>query len=215
MGCRRKWRDVTLTVRSGMISWPGDPVVEVALFKQIAKGSRSNVSLLTLGSHTGTHVDAPRHFIEGGTTVDAIDPELLIGPVRVIRIAAGSRIMEKDLRGLRFRRGERILFRTMNSGSYRQDKGFNKGFVHLSAGAAAFLVSRGVIAIGVDYLSVGGYQSPDGAEVHRLLLGAGILVIEGLDLSGILPGHYDMVCLPLKLSQGDGAPARVFLRSRK
>ncbi len=201
--------DVTADIRPGMVVYPGDPEVDVRRLSSIAGGESSNVSVYTLGSHTGTHVDPPRHFIEGGTAVDALPLEVLIGPALVLETGE-SVIDRRFLESSGIGGAKRILFKTSNSGLMSKAE-FQEDFVHLSPDAAACMVETGVRLVGIDYLSVERFDSPSN-EVHRTLLGAGVVVVEGLDLSEIEPGEYELICLPLKVSGGDGAPARVVLR---
>ena len=164
-----------------------------------------------MGSHTGTHMDAPAHFLRGGRPMDRMPLEAVVGPARVIPVHDPEVIGVEELRSHRIRRGERILFKTRNSGRCWKSGAFVRDFVCLTAESARFLAVLRPRCIGVDYLSVGGYKR-DGAQVHRALLGAGIWIIEGLNLAGVRPGRYELICLPLKISGGDGAPARAVLR---
>jgi arylformamidase len=210
-----KWIDISLTLKSNMLHWPGDPPVSIERVREMDKDDTVNLSKITMGSHSGTHVDAPVHFIKGAKGVDRLLFDTLIGPARIIEIADTDTIKEKELAGHRIKKGERILLRTRNSIEkilYRDT--FSEDFVYMEKGAAEFLVSRSIKTLGVDYLSVGGYKK-NGPDVHRTLLSAGILVIEGLDLTGVLPGNYDMICLPMKILDSDGAPARVILNATK
>jgi arylformamidase len=195
-----------------MVQWPGDPDVSIELISSIEAGERTNCSKMILTTHTGTHVDAPRHFLRGGRSIDVMPLEGVIGPARVVAIRHSTMITVAELRTHRIRRGERILFKTLGAGArWKQDE-FDTSFVYIPADAAEYLVGRGVRAVGVDYLSVGGYKK-DSLETHQALLRAGIWVIEGLDLSKVAPGRYDMVCLPLRIEGGDGSPVRVALRA--
>lgn len=212
---RKKWIDATLPVRTDMISWPNDPVVKVSEYKGINKGASSNVSLLKLGSHTGTHIDAPRHFFDDGITVDAIPADVMIGPARVIGIKNHSAICARELRSKNIRPGQNLFFRTRNSKVQWWRKGFCRDFVFLTLAAAQYLISRKVKLVGIDSLSVGRYGQPDARAVHRVLLARRIWIVEGLDLTRVRPGRYDMLCLPLRIYQGDAAPVRVLLRPRK
>jgi arylformamidase len=210
-----KWIDISLTLKSNMMHWPGDPPVSIERVREMDKGDTVNLSKITMGVHSGTHVDAPVHFIKGAKGVDRLLFDLLIGPARIIEIADTDTIQKKELTGHRIKKGERILLRTRNSIKkilYRDT--FSEDFVYMEKDAAEFLVSRGIKTLGVDYLSVGGYEK-NGPDVHRTLLSAGILVIEGLDLTGVLPGNYDMICLPIKILDSDGAPARAILKATK
>ena len=209
------WIDVSLTLKTDVMHWPGDPPVLIERVRDMNAGDTVNLTKITMGAHSGTHIDAPRHFIKSGKGADRISLDALIGPARVIGISARNAIRKEDLARHRIKKGERILLRTRNSTKkiFYKDA-FTEDFVYLDKTAAEFLVERGIRTIGVDYLSVGGYKK-DGHDVHKTLLGAGILVIEGLDLSPILPGRYDMICLPVKILDSDGAPARVVVKARK
>ncbi|MGZ3607748.1 MAG: cyclase family protein [Syntrophales bacterium] len=210
-----RWIDISLTLKSNMMHWPGDPPVSIERVREMDKGDTVNLSKITMGAHSGTHVDAPVHFIKGAEGVDQLLFDSLMGPARVIEIADADTIREEDLTDYRIKKGERILLRTQNSIKkilYRDV--FTEDFVYLEKSAAEFLVSRGIKTLGVDYLSVGGYKK-NGPDVHRLLLGAGILIIEGLDLSETPPGLYNMICLPMKILDSDVAPARVILKTTK
>lgn len=207
------WIDVSVPVYDGMVHWPKDPEVRITRVRALERGDGATVSELSLGAHTGTHVDAPAHFILGAPGVDEIDLEALIGPARVVDIEVAAAIGPADLAALDPRPGERLLLRTSNSERCWRDDRFVEDFVHLSPAAARFLVERGVRTLGIDYLSVGG-GGEEGREVHRALLGARVCVIEGLDLRGAPPGAYELVCLPLRIRGGDGAPARALLRPR-
>ncbi len=207
---KNRWIDVSVPLQNGMVHWPGDPPVEIRRVKELRRGDSSTLSRLSMGSHTGTHLDAPSHFLKNGATLDRIPWEALIGPARVIGIRHPERVTVAELHRSRIRRGERILFKTRNSVRCWKGNSFRPDFVHLDAEAARFLVQRGVRTVGMDYLSVGGYKK-DGRDVHRILLGAGIWIIEGLNLSSAAPGRYELVCLPLRIAGGEGAPARALL----
>lgn len=209
------WVDISIPLSNGMVGWPGDPPVRIERIENIETGDVSTLSFLSFGSHSGTHVDAQSHFLKAGQTVDNIPLVSLIGAASVIEIADPESIKPAELRLHRIRRGQRILIKTRNSRLWRDaKKQFTKKFVHLTVEAAIYLVERGISVIGVDYLSVGGINE-DGNEVHRILLGASIHIIEGLDLSVVKTGSYDLVCMPLRIQNGDGAPARAVLRRRR
>ena len=204
--------DVSVPLRDGMLHWPDNPEIRVTRAQDMARGEAANVSRLSLGAHTGTHVDAPIHFIPGAEGVDALPLESTVGVARVVAIQDPRSIRVEELRRADPRPGERLLFKTANSSRDWARSAFRPDFVYLSLEGARLLVERRVRAVGIDYLSIG---SPDeGAPTHHALLGAGIVIIEGLDLSAIEPGTYDLVCLPLRLEHGDGAPARALLRRR-
>jgi arylformamidase len=206
-----RWIDVSVGLHTGMPHWPGNPPVKIARMQDMEHGGHSNVSALSMGSHTGTHVDAPVHFLKGGAGIDRMPFEATNGPARVVAIRSRELISSKELVPLRLRRGERVLFKTVNSARCWKKKSFVKDFVYLSTEAGEYLARRGVRTIGVDYLSVGGFHK-NGGEIHRVLLEAGITIIEGLDLSAARPGRCELACLALKITGGDGAPARAMLR---
>jgi arylformamidase len=201
--------DVSVLLTPGIPTYPGNPEFELQPVQRIADGASSNVSRLVLGTHTGTHVDAPRHFFDDKRGVDAMPLDLLIGPARVVAVDHGGGIEEPDLAAI----GDadmRVLFKTPNSALWA-DRRFRQDYTYLSEGAAHFLVKRGVRVVGVDYLSVEQFKKA-GAPAHRALLSQDVVIIEGLDLSAAEEGAYEMWCLPLRIAGGDGAPARVVLK---
>jgi len=206
-----EWIDVSVPIKTGMVRWPGNPPVRIERALDMDRGDNSNVSAITMGSHTGTHMDAPAHFLRSGGGIDELPLSLAIGRARVIQIEDMVSVRPGELVPHKIRRGERTLLKTNNSARCWQMDSFIEDFVYLSAEAAKYLVDRGVRMVGIDYLSVGGYKK-DGAATHRYLLEAGIWIIEGLDLSRVEQGEYVLVCLPLKIAGGDGAPARVVMR---
>jgi arylformamidase len=196
-----------------MVHWPGDRPFHRDRNESIDKGDQANVSEMSGSVHTGTHMDAPVHFINGGESIDSIPLDACIGPARVIRIQDPELIRIAEIEPHQIGKGQRVLFRTANSDHDWKTDVFQKSFVHIPPDTAKWLADRGVMTVGVDYLSVGGYQS-DGAETHQNLLGGGVWIIEGLVLTNIEPGDYDLICLPLKLVGSAGAPARAVLRKR-
>ena len=211
MARTRDWIDVSVPVRSGMVHWPDDPEVTLERTKSIAEGEEANLTRIDMSAHTGTHMDAPLHFFDEDPGMEALPLDSVIGPARVVRIEGEEPIDRGHVEELDLRAGERVLFRTTNSDRPWWERDFDPGFVHISLEAAELLGEAAVALVGVDYLSVGGYES-DGAETHRALLGAGIWIVEGLDLSEVEPGDYELICLPVKLVGSDGAPARALLR---
>ena len=205
------WIDVSVPLRSGMVRWPDNPPVEIQRTLDVERGDVASVSRLSMGSHTGTHMDAPLHFVRGGDGLDRMPLDATVGPARVIGIEDPVSVKREELEPYGIGRGERVLFKTRNSARRWWAEDFMEDFVYVSEGAALYLAELGVRTVGVDYLSVGGFLQ-DGVETHQALLGAGIWVIEGLDLSQIEPGEYELICLPLKVEDGDGAPARAILR---
>jgi arylformamidase len=192
--------DISVPLRTGMVVYPGDPEFAITRVLSLAAGDVANVSEMQLGVHTGTHVDAPLHFVEGADTVEELDLGVLVGPAQVVEVS-GPGDIEADAvpEG-----SERVLFKTRNSAAWKHDE-FYDDYASITPQAAERLVDAGVRLVGVDYLSVGN------AETHATLLRAGAIALEGLDLSKVDPGTYELVCLPLKLEGADGAPARAVL----
>lgn len=205
------WIDISVPIYSGMVHWPGDPGALIERTQDMSRGDVANVSKLELGAHTGTHMDAPRHFLADGAALDDLPLDAVIGPARVIRIEHPQAILPAELEPHDLQAGERVLFLTRNSERCWTSSEFVEDFVYISAAAARFLVERRVRTVGIDYLSVGGFVH-DGVETHQVLLGAGIWLIEGLNLSAVKPGAYELVCLPLRVAGADGAPARAIVR---
>ena len=207
-----KIHDVTLTIRTEMPVWPGDPKVELFREKKIEDGANANVSLLRLSVHTGTHVDAPYHFLPGGITIEQLPLDVLVGRVQVVELAdeiteidgkvIGSITLTPNI--------ERILFKTRNSKFWVDaGKAFHTDFVGINEAGAKELVKRNIKLVGIDYLSIAPYKKS--RPTHEVMLNSKMIVIEGLDLANIKPGLYTLYCLPLKLEGSDGAPARVVL----
>jgi arylformamidase len=205
------WIDVSVTLRTGMVNWPVDPSARISHALDMERGDPCTVSLLEMGAHTGTHMDAPAHFVRDGIGIDDMPLDAAIGSARVIPIRDRKSIKPDELVRHFIRRGERVLFKTHNSDHCWDTDSFVEDFVYLSATAAQYLAERQVRLVGVDYLSVGGFRA-DGVESHQALLKAGIWIIEGLNLKRVRPGRVQLVCLPLKIAGGDGAPARALVR---
>ena len=203
--------DVSVPIDANLPTYPGNTPFSLEAIKRVAAGDSSNVSTLHMSAHTGTHVDAPRHFFDDGPGVDALPLELLIGRARVVEIVSRKGIGADELADLDFSEDVRVLFKTANSRLWASPE-FHKDYVGVTQSGADHLVSRGVKVVGVDYLSVEEFKKP-GAPAHHALLGAGTIVIEGLNLRDVEPGIYEMLCLPLRIVGADGAPARVLLRS--
>ncbi len=206
-----EWIDVSVPLHTGMVHWPDNPPVSIERELSMERGDACNVSKMSLGVHTGTHMDAPIHFLHDGAGIDQMPLTTAIGRARVIEIGDPESIKPEELAGHNIQRGERVLFKTRNSARCWQTDDFVEDFVYIAHEAAHYLASVGVQLVGVDYLSVGGF-SVDGPESHQALLGGGIWIIEGLNLSQAAPGVYDLICLPLRIVGGDGAPARAILR---
>lgn len=205
------WIDVSVGISDGMVNWPGDPPVRVRRVSDLSRGAAANVSALSLGVHTGTHVDAPLHFVRDAAPIDAMPLDAMIGPARVLEIHDPRRVTPEELARHDVKESQRLLLKTRNSCRDWTREPFDEEFVHLTPPAAAYLAARRVALVGVDYLSVGSFRG-GGDETHRLLLQAGIWIIEGLNLGPVSSGNYELLCLPLKLSGAEGAPARAVLR---
>jgi arylformamidase len=200
--------DVSVPVRPGMPIYHDNPGVEIELASSIAKGATANVSKLTMGVHTGTHIDGPLHFFEDGGGADTLPLTAMIGPALVVELPGlgDGPIGEEALRAASIPAGtERLLLKTSNSALWSRAD-FSRDFVRLDGSGAAYALELGVRLIGIDYLSIGD------PEAHRTLLGAGVVALEGLDLREVEPGPYELLCLPVRLAGTDGAPARVLLR---
>jgi arylformamidase len=198
--------DISVPIRPDMIVYEGDPPVRLGLALSRSGGAVANVSRLELGVHTGTHVDAPVHFIEGAPGSEALPLDALVGAAHVVdATGVGAAVDETALRGLELPQNvERLILKTPNSRLWELEE-FSHDFVRLDGGGARYLIERRVRLIGIDYLSIGD------EEAHVELLRAGVVPLEGLDLRGIEPGPYRLICLPLRLVGSDGAPARAIL----
>ena len=201
-----KWIDLSVPIYGGMVHWPDDPPIELDAIMHVERGDLCTVSALKMGTHTGTHIDGPIHFLPGSPGTDAVPLENLIGPARVIEIEDSSAVRWAELRKHKIGESERLLFKTLNSQRCWNSSGFVSDFVSLAEDAANYLAKLKTLAVGIDYLSLG---SP---EVHRTLLRAGVGIIEGLNLSNVNTGEYEFLCLPLRIPGGDGAPARALLK---
>lgn len=207
-----KLYDITVAISPDLPVYPGDPPVRVERLQSLEAGDIARVSQLSLSTHTGTHVDPPFHFLPDGAPLDRVPLEVFIGPARVVDVGSAHTITAETLTQLDLRGVERVLFKTTNSRFWQTTTEFQHEFVALAIDAARYLVERGVRLVGIDYLSIEKFDFEE-PVVHRTLLGAGIVIVEGLDLSAVPPGDYELICLPLKLKDGDGSPARVMLRS--
>lgn len=202
--------DVSLRLSSRLPTYPGNPEFELLPVKRTEKGDSSNVSALHMGTHTGTHVDAPRHFFDEMPGVGSLPLDVLIGPARVIHLPGCQAVTAAELERVNLDGVTRLLIRTDNSDAWAAATGFNPAFVYVAEDAAHRLVDHGIRLLGVDYLSVERFKAP-GAPTHHALLAHRVVVVEGLDLSKAAPGDYQLICLPLDLGDADGAPARVVL----
>ena len=204
--------DITLAISPEMLVWPGDPAVVLEQISSMDEGEHANVSQLTCSVHTGTHVDAPHHFLNDRRTVESLPLDVLVGPALVVKVPDSTNVIDAEvLQGCRIPAdASRLLLKTRNSFIWKRgQKDFQADFVGVSLDGAEWLVHRGIRLIGVDYLSVAPYHKS--VPTHQALLEAGMIVLEGVDLSAVDPGTYDLYCLPLKLVGSDGAPARAVL----
>lgn len=206
-----EYLDISTYNKNGMVVWPGDPEFSIKRISDMDKGDALNLSIITMSSHTGTHIDAPSHWLRDGKSVDEMPLAISIGAARVIEIKDPESIKVSELQDYTIKKGQRILFKTRNSRNASDQ--FTGDFVYLSVEAAKYISESGALVVGVDSLSVGGYHT-DGKIVHTTLLEAGVWIIEGLDLSQAVAGEYELICLPLKLLGADGAPSRAVLRKQ-
>ena len=211
-----EWIDVTVPIRHGMVHWPDNPPIVVERVMDQARGNVANVSKISLGVHTGTHVDAPIHFDSDAKGVETVPLDALFGAARVVAIKDKKQVTVAELQDANVKAGERILLKTRNSrAAWKKSPVFVKDAVHISVEAAHWLASRKVMTVGIDYLSVGGFTAKNGPEIHETLIAAGVWIIEGLDLTNAPEGPCDLICLPIKIAGSDGAPARALVRPKK
>ena len=196
-----------------MIVLPGDPLPEFEETNSISRGDPYNLTSITLTTHTGTHIDVPKHFYDNGLTIDRLDLQNLMGAARIIEIRGRRPITRADLEPHAIRPKEIILLKTDNSSLVTKDA-FDPGFTYLALDAAQYLAEVGIRTLGFDYLSIEDVES-QALEVHRTLLGRNIVIIEGLDMSLVGPGEFQMIALPLRIRDGNGSPARVILIEEK
>jgi arylformamidase len=208
---RDNWIDISATISDGMTRWPDDPPVQVSKAETIGvNGAEANVTQISTTAHVGTHIDAPLHFFEGGMDVASVPLEKLVGKTKVFHIQNAKEISLKEIRDFDIAAGDRVLFRTGNSEIEWEHLPFIEDYVYLATDAAKYLAEQKINCVGIDYLSLG--NKANDSEVHRLILGSGIIIIEGLKLKDIDPGDYEMVCLPLKIKHSDGGPSRVIIK---
>jgi arylformamidase len=204
-------RDLSVGISPSLPIWPGNPGVEIVRVQDMDKGDHANVSRLSLGAHTGTHVDAPVHFVNGAAGVDTLPLDVLVGPALLVHLPAVTSVSAADLQAANIPAGtRRLLIKTYNSTYWANgDTSFHTDFAGVLVDAAQWLVAHHVALVGVDYLSVAPWKQ--GTPTHRALLEAGVVIVEGLNLSAIDPGVHNFVCLPLKIVGCDGAPARAII----
>ena len=205
------WIDVSVPLKSAMVHWPGDPPVVIERISGDEPGDTSVISAISMVSHSGTHIDAPAHYLPKGAGIDRMPPDITIGKARVIEIKDRHSIKPEELIPYRIQKDERVLFKTYNSQRAWHTGEFIEDYVYISLEAAQFLAGLHIKMAGIDYLSVGSFNT-DGAATHQTLLENNIWIIEGLDLSAVREGMYELICLPLRIDGGDGAPARALIR---
>jgi arylformamidase len=204
--------DLSVPLRMGMPTYPGDTPFEMKPILRVADGKVCNLSALQLGTHAGTHVDSPWHFVEDGIRVDELSLDVLIGKAYVVSVRGVSAVTADHLEQAGVpQETERLLIQTENSFGLWERGGFQSDFVYLAPDGAQWLVERGVRLVGIDYLSIEQFRAAE-PLVHRTLLGAGVIIVEGLNLSQLEPGWVQFICLPLRVGGGDGAPARAVAR---
>lgn len=210
---KRIYHDITMDFSEDIAVFPGDPKITIKEHMSIAKGDIVNLSMITFGSHTSTHIDAPRHFFDQGLSVDELPLEHFMGKAKVFEFQNRDAITAEDLHGLDIQKGDIVLFKTRNS-SFLKDRSFHKDFVYIAPDAARYLVEAEIKTVGIDYLTIDPFGG-NGFESHYALLGKGIVLIEGLDLEVIQPGEYEISALPVKIKNGNGSPVRAVLIEEK
>jgi len=211
------WYDISVPLKQGMVYFPTDPLPpKIYRYSDRALGSKVTMSMLEIISHTGTHIDSPLHFIEGGSTISDMPLDATIGAARVIEIKDKESIKAAEVKKHNIKKGERILFKTRNSPAGYEAEKFNDDYCYLDESAADYLVEVGVRLVGIDFITIGSYKRPENiGKTHTALLGAGIYVLEGCALHGVPPGEYELLCLPLYMWNGDAGPSRAILRPLK
>ncbi len=206
-----RFYDISIGISPDLPIWPGDPLIELERFSEIEKGESANVTKISCCVHVGTHVDAPLHYIEGGAGIDDLPLEVMIGRAYVVDLPNASRLDAETLDQAGVPpRTRRLLFKTRNSSLWKKDSGeFQKDYVGVDNSGAEWLVRKGIQLVGIDYLAIAPFE--ESTEPHRILLNAGILILEGLNLIEVQRGRYTLYCLPIKIMGSDGAPARAIL----
>lgn len=214
-----EWKDITLPLGKDMPVLPGGtserpvPPPRIERFFDVDKGDKVTMSRIEINSHDGTHIDSPLHFFYGGGSIDEMPLDATIGPARVIEIKDTESIKAEELEAYDIQPGERILFKTQNSPRVYETKKLVEDYVYISTEAARFLAEKKVRVVGLDYLTIGSFKSPENVkDTHEILLGNGVYVIEGINLSEVKAGEYELICLPLRVEHGDAGPARAILR---
>ena len=207
--------DISVPLTNEMSTYPGDPGIQITNWYSLANGDSANVTRLNFGAHTGTHVDAPAHFIPGATPSEELKLAVMVGEAEVIEVPDDFLSIDKEFVQAHATGAKRILFKTRNSSFWQHyPSEFRKDFTYLELTAAEFLAGQGVVLVGIDYLSIEQFNQKD-HPTHLALLKHGIVILEGLNLGSVSPGRYELICLPLRIrsGNGDGAPARAILRT--
>jgi arylformamidase len=208
------WYDISVPLKQGMTYLPIDPVApKIYRFSDVDLGAKVTMSMMEIISHTGTHIDTPRHFIPGGSTVSDMPLDATVGPARVIEIKDPATIKVAELKKHNIRKGERILCKTRNSPLAYEAPKFVEDYVYLDADAAAYLAEKKIVLFGLDCITIGDYRNEESVvKTHQTLLGAGIYILESCALGGVPAGEYELLCLPLLMYNGDAGPCRAILR---
>lgn len=208
------WYDISVPLKQGMNYLPLDPVPpKIYRFSDVELGAKVTMSMLEIISHTGTHIDAPRHFIPGGSTISDMALDAAVGPARVIEIKDPETIKVEELKKHHIKKGERILCKTRNSPLAYESPKFFEDYVYLDADSASYLAEKKIILFGLDCITIGDYRNEESVmKTHQTLLGAGIYILEDCALAKVPPGEYELLCLPLLMFKGDAGPCRAILR---
>ncbi|MGD0794405.1 MAG: cyclase family protein [Dehalococcoidales bacterium] len=211
------WYDITVPLKQGMSQFPTDPApFKVYRMSDVALGAKVTMSFIEMISHTGTHIDAPLHFIPGGSTISDMPLTATIGPARVIEIKDKQKIKVAELEKHNIKKGERLLFKTRNSPLTYESEKFVEDYVYFDIPAAEYLVKKGVILVGLDNITIGHFKEPENLpKTHRIFLEAGVYILEDCALGHVPPGEYELLCLPLLMYHGDAGPCRAILRPLK
>ncbi len=211
------WYDISVPLKQGMVYFPTDPIPpKIYRYSDRALGSKVTMSMLEIISHTGTHIDAPLHFIPDGSTISDMPLDATIGPARVIEIKDPNKVTVAELEKHSIKKGDRLLFKTRNSPEAYEKMQFDDDYVYIDTPVAQYLVDIGVVLVGLDCITVGNRKEPDNImKVHETLLGAGVYILEDCALAGVPPGEYELLCLPLLMWNGDAGPSRAILRPLK
>ncbi len=211
------WYDISVPLKQGMNYFPTDPAPpKIYRYHDVELGARVTMSMLEIISHTGTHIDAPLHFIPGGSTISDMPIEATLGPCRVLEITDKEKVKVPEIEKYNIQKGERILFKTRNSPVTYTSEKFVEDYVYLDGAVADYLVSKQITLVGLDNITIGHFKEPDNInKTHRTLLAAGIYILEDCALAEVPPGAYELLCLPLLMWKGDAGPSRAILRPLK